>query len=84
MITTETKALSLAEKMVKQFAEEHKDTMAQNRKKGDTLGMMEGTPIHHELDKLRTEYIKQVEPAIARTTNYFNIAVVRYVLRKNR
>ncbi len=83
MTTSEIKALALAEKMVKQFAEEHEDSLKQNRKNGDTLGIMKGIPIYHELDKLRTEYLKQVAPSITRTTNYFNAAIIRLGLKKN-
>ena len=80
MITQENKALELAENLVKQFAEKYKTEIEQNRKNGDTLGITEGVPIHEQLDAVREQYLAQVNPAITQTTNYFNIAIVRYVL----
>jgi len=80
MITQENKALELAENLAKQFAGKFKTQIAQNRKNGDTLGVTKGIPIHEQLDAVREQYLAQVKPAITRTTNYFNIAIVRYVL----
>lgn len=81
MITSENKALELAENIVKKFAKKHKDEIKQNSKSGDTLGYFSGTPLFRELEKIRYEYLKQVSPQITRTTNYFNIAIIRYILK---
>jgi len=82
MIINETQAIKLAEQLVQDFAEKYDKTIEQNRKNGDTLGVTTGIPLHRLLNEMRMQYLAQVEPALTLTTNYFNIAVVRYVLKR--
>jgi len=78
----ETQAIKLAVQLVQDFAKKYEKTIEQNRKNGDTLGATIGIPLFRLLNEVQRQYLAQVEPAITLTTNFFNITVVRYVLRR--
>ena len=82
MIMNETQAIKLAVQLVQDFAKKYEKTIEQNRKNGDTLGATIGIPLFRLLNEVQRQYLAQVEPAITLTTNFFNITVVRYVLRR--
>lgn len=82
LIKEKKEAKSLAEKMVKEFAEQHKEAIEQNRANGDTFGAIEGIPISEEFDALRQKYLSQVDPSITEVTFYFNEASRKYILQQ--
>ena len=83
LIRTENEAKELAEELVSEFAEKHKDALEKNRKNGDSFGATGGIPLFKEIRQLREYYLNNVAIAITETTTYFNMAIVKYILLKN-
>lgn len=84
MIINASDASRLAEELIKKFAEDHKEALENNQKNGDSLGVFSGIPLSDKLDTLRNEYLTQVSSEIGNNMNYFNMAIVYYILNRGK
>lgn len=82
MIEDKERAKKLAEQLVQQFYDENKEAIEENSKLGDSLGVTCGKPLYDKLRALRMGYIQNVNQEISWQHNFFNLAVVRIVLKK--
>ncbi len=76
MITTENSARMYANKLVKQFYEDHKETIETHRDQGNI-----GEVLGIELDSLRTLYMCHVLYSITSTTEFLNKAILKIIFR---
>jgi len=82
LIEDEERAKKLAEQLVQQFYDENRETIEENRKMGDSLGVAFGKPLHQKLRALRMGYLSNVSREIGFRHKFFNLAVVRIVLQR--